>query len=324
VTPPELSVVVASHERPLRLRFLLNALAEQTAPRDLWEVIVVHDSGGPETEELLGGHELARAGVLGHERLRAGSALAPVQRNHGWRAARAPMVAFTDDDCRPPPTWVARALEAARRHPGAVVQGATRPDPDEAWMLLASQHARSQDVEPPTPWAETCNILYPRAVLEALDGFEDSPPPTTGEDADLAARARGAGYRLVGDPELLTFHAVDVPGPLARLRFVRRWRDLPRMVRRHPELRRELFLGFFWKPTHAELALALAGVGLARRRPAALALVWPYAWRATSHYGRGPRGLARSLAELPGRVVYDLAETVAIAAGAIRHREPML
>ncbi len=55
---PEISVVVASHDRPYRLRWLLNALEEQTLDRDRWEVIVAHDSRGPETEALLREHPL--------------------------------------------------------------------------------------------------------------------------------------------------------------------------------------------------------------------------------------------------------------------------
>ena len=52
-------------------------------------------------------------------------------RNEGWRAAGAPLVAFTDDDCVATPVWLEEALRAAREEPGAIVQGRTEPDPDE-------------------------------------------------------------------------------------------------------------------------------------------------------------------------------------------------
>jgi glycosyltransferase involved in cell wall biosynthesis len=168
---PEIAVVVPSHDRPLRLRWLLNALEEQTLPRDRFEVVVVHDSSGPETEELLRTHPLAAEGVLRHRAFAPGPGPAH-KRNAGWRMARAPLVAFTDDDCRPPPEWLERALAGARRHPGAIVQGTTRPDPDEEELVLAAAHARTQRIDPPSPWAETCNIVYPRDVLEAVGGFD--------------------------------------------------------------------------------------------------------------------------------------------------------
>src|SRR3954454_9052027 len=128
---PEIAVIVPSHDRPLRLRWLLNALAEQTLPTDRWEVIVGHDSSGPETEELLRTHPLARAGVLRHVALEPGTAPPGRNRNAAWKLTEAPIIAFTDDDCRPPAEWLENALNAALRHPGAIVQGATMPDPDE-------------------------------------------------------------------------------------------------------------------------------------------------------------------------------------------------
>src|SRR3954468_16803872 len=70
----EVSVVVPSHDRPLRLRWLLNALEEQSLPAGEWEVVVGHDSSGPETDELLRTHPLATAGTLRHVTLPPGSA----------------------------------------------------------------------------------------------------------------------------------------------------------------------------------------------------------------------------------------------------------
>src|SRR3546814_2372804 len=53
-------------------------------------------------------------------------------RNAGWRAARAPVVAFIDDDCTPEPGWVAALARAfARNDRLGVAQGRTQaPDGD--------------------------------------------------------------------------------------------------------------------------------------------------------------------------------------------------
>ena len=85
-------------------------------------------------------------------RLEPGTGTPARHRNLGWRAARAPLVAFTDDDCRPEPDWLEVLLAAARRHPSAIVQGATRPDPFESELLQAI-HARTQQIEPPSIFA---------------------------------------------------------------------------------------------------------------------------------------------------------------------------
>src|SRR2546426_5419523 len=100
MSTPEISVVVASHDRPLRLRWFLNALEEQTLPRDRWEIVVAHDSVGPETDELLSTHPLAQDGTLRFVKLPASSAPPGANRNAALKLARAPLIAFTDDDCR--------------------------------------------------------------------------------------------------------------------------------------------------------------------------------------------------------------------------------
>src|SRR5579884_4266990 len=98
---PLISVVIPTRDRSVRLRWLLNALADQTLEVERFEVVVANGSRRGETSALLEQHRLAQAGVL--RELRTGTASLPVQRDLAWRATRAPLVAFTDDDCRPAP-----------------------------------------------------------------------------------------------------------------------------------------------------------------------------------------------------------------------------
>ena len=308
----DIAVAVASHARPVRLLWLLNALEEQDLDRSRFEVVVAHDSGpDSQTERILSTHPLARAGVLRHVTHPRTAGPAEL-RNAAWRATTAPLVAFTDDDCRPPPTWLGAALAAAQRAPGSVVQGATRPDPDEAALLRAAR-ARSVWIDPPTWQAQTCNIVYPREVLERVGGFDDGGMPLcAGEDTDLFQRAKTP---LTAAPDVLTYHAVEPMTVAGRVRYAWRWRQLPGLVARHPDLRRHAELGVFWKKRHARFVLALAAV--ATRRPA---LALPWALAALPSYGSGPRGRARAVTELPGQAVVDAVEVAALAAGSVRHR----
>ena len=314
---PEISVVVPSHDRPLRLRWLLNALEEQTLPPERWEVIVAHDSVGSDADRELESHPLARSGTLRVVRQRAGSAPPGANRNAGWRAARAPVIAFTDDDCRPPPGWLERALELARANPGSVIQGATLPDPLEIAMLHAA-HWHTQRILPPSPYVEACNIVYPKDLLERVGGFDEKLH--TGEDTDLFLRARATGATLVPARDLLIYHAVVSLTLLEKLRSTRRWQDLPEVVRRHPSLRRDFTLWVFWKRTHAWLPVALLGAVLGRRRPLLALLALPYLVHALPQHGTDPRGRFRAVAELPAQTLVDLAEITALAKGSIRHR----
>lgn len=316
---PEIAVVVPSHNRPLRLRWLLNALHDQTLPFERWEVIVGHDSAGTETDELLASHELARRGVLRHVRLDPGTAPPGRNRNAAWRMARAPIIAFTDDDCRPPPDWIENALAAARRHPGAIVQGSTMPDPDEGVIGHHAPHVRIQSIWPPRPWAQACNIIYPREALERSGGFPEDM--YVGEDTALAENARALGFDYVGAPDVVTRHAIDETTLWGLVRGAWRWQELPLLIRRHPRLRSEFPMGLFWKRTHAWAPLAAAGFALMRRsRLGALAAV-PYLVHATpKHHGQHPRGRIRSVSELPGKFAVDVSEILALAWGSIKHR----
>jgi GT2 family glycosyltransferase len=326
---PQLSVVVASHNRPLRLRWLLNALEDQTLDGSQWEVVVAHDSHGTATDELLASHPLARAGRLRSTRLPPGSAPPGANRNAALRLARAPTVVFTDDDCRPPAGWLQAVLDAARADPRAVVQGPVEPDPDEL-VMLRSPFPRTQSFgSVPRPWLECANVLYPRAVVEALGGFcEDM---RTGEDAELGQRARTRGVPIRGERSMLTYHAVEEGQLWDRLREVRRWGDLALLIERHPELRSELFLRVFWKRPHATLLLALLGLAVAARAPGdralrlagPLVLALPWARERASH-GTGQRGRLRQLANLPGWALIDLFEIATLARAGVKRGTAIL
>src|SRR3954451_1749725 len=101
--PVAVSVVVASHARHLRLRWLLNALEEQTLAPEHWDVEVVHDYPAAVAERVIERHPLAEAGRLRHVTIEPGTGSPSRQRNIGWRGARGELIAFTDDDCRPEP-----------------------------------------------------------------------------------------------------------------------------------------------------------------------------------------------------------------------------
>jgi GT2 family glycosyltransferase len=313
-----LAVVVATHGRPLRLRWLLNALEEAEDPGLPWELVVARNASDEPTRALLADRGV-RTVVLPDG---AGPA---ALRNAGWRATDASIVVFTDDDCRPPSDWLANALQAAARDPDAILQGTVRPDPDEIVIKLHAPYARTLEVTPPSGFGETANMAYPRALLEAVGGFDEQLPRAAAEDTDLALRAQEHGAPLVAAPEMLTYHCVEAGSLLGRLRDVGRWQHVAYIVRRHPQVRENLPARIFWKPAHARLPLALAGACIARRHPLlAGALAAPWVIEALPSYGTSPRGRARAFSELPAHLLIDLAETAAMVRGSIRYRTLIL
>ena len=303
----ELSVVVPTRNRADRLRALLASLAEQDAPP--FEVIVVDNASEDATLAVV-----AEADSATDAHVRAIHLPRPmgpaVARNHGWRSARADLVVFTDDDVVATPGWLSRIAAAHARDPEAVIQGRTIPDPREAHRLSA--FSRSQQSTGPGPWFQTCNIAYPRALLERLNGFDETYWEAAGEDTDLGWRAVEAGARVIYDPEAVNWHAVHEPGPLALIRASQKWRLGVRTVAAHPQIRDSLHRRVFWKPSHERLLLAAAGVALIRR-PAALALLLPYIALQRSQHG----SYAGTVAALPAHLALDSAEVVAMVRGSL-------
>ena len=316
------SVVVPSHGRLLRLRWLLNALEEQTLGRDRFEVVVVHDYDDAQTAAMIERHPLAQAGVVRSVRIDPARARASRQRNIGWRAARAPAVAFVDDDCRPHPEWLERLVHAAARAPDAIVQGTVVGDPLEA-DVFARPLVRTLWVTPPDPRAQTANILYPKTLLERVDGFDESL--VVGEDMELCLRCRRAGAPLAAAPGALVFHAVEAFSLRGWSRVNRKWQDLPLMLKAQPSLRRYKPLGVFWTWRHLRAWLAGAGVLAGTARDDALLLALPYlALDVVPRRGFRPKLLVTALSEAPRVIAGDLVELVWFARGSVRHRSVLL
>ena len=306
------AVVVPTRDRPRRLAALLEALRYQTLSASEFEVVVVDDgSTDPEV-----GTVLAQAETWSEPRvrvLRRESSLGPAAaRNAGWRQTRAPLVAFTDDDCAPPPHWLEAALAAHGENPDAVIQGRTDPLPDEDHKR--SPFARTLVIHDGGPPFETCNIFYPRPLLERLGGFDESFALPAGEDTDLGWRARGLGAPVVFAADAQTYHAVIVEGPVGMLRSALRWSQAVPVFAKHPQLRREhLHRGVFWSSRHEHLLRFLAALALLRRsRLVALVLAWPYLVHLTKR--RSGPVLA------PYILLHDLVEMYAVVRGGVRNR----
>jgi GT2 family glycosyltransferase len=222
-------------------------------------------------------------------------------------------VAFTDDDCTPTPGWLQGGLDACRSEPGAIVQGRTDPRPDQ--LHLISPFSRTMVIHAVGPLYETCNIFYPRELLEELGGFAgDTYALPAGEDTDLAWRALERGVSTRYEPSALVHHEVLVAGPVGMLRNAIRWHTAIPVFARHPALRREhLHRGIFWSNTHEHLLRFLLGLAVARRsRLLALVLARPYLIRLVRRRS-GPL-LA------PYILLVDIVELAAVLRGSWRSR----
>jgi len=297
----QVSVVVPTVDRLELLDRCLDGLAKQTGVD--YEVIVVHD-GVPEIEALLE----QRAADLPLVSLRSSVRPPAPKRNLGWRTARAPIVAFTDDDCEPQPGWLAAGL-AGFEGDVVIVQGRTCPHPDDKGNR--GTFARTLDINRLTETYPTANLFFRRDVLARADGFDERFGGAAGEDTDLAWRVLEGGGRAAFNEDATVFHAIHPFGFVDHLRSLPRWADLTLVVRRHPTARRLAHRRWFWEKTHTTAALAFVGLLLAPFDKRAALLTVPHLVRRVRSDGpvAGPQ-----------LAIVDLAEVAVMVRGSIRHR----
>lgn len=312
---PLVSVVVATQNRASRLERLLVSLSEQTLASEQFEVVVVDDASTDATPGVLARFAAGRLRL--HPIRRTASQGAAAARNQGWRSARAPLIAFTDDDCEAAPAWLEAGLEACRAHPGALVQGRVDPLPSEAH--LQSPYTRTLRIHGDGPYYQTCNIFYPRAVLDRLGGLDaEAFPRLSGEDTDLAWRAIEAGVPTAYEERAQIYHAVHRIGARGRLRVAARWGGGLQVYRRHPGARERVFTKrVFWKPWHYTLVRALLAFLLPRRlRHLRVFLIAPYvdSLLVRCRYEHGHPW------DAPFFVAEDLVEVTAAARASVRYR----
>lgn len=307
----DVSVVMATHDRPERLGRQLDALRAQTVPHDRFEVIVVDDASGPETQVVLE-RQSSLDGLNMRVITRAVSGGPAAARNEGWRASKAALVAFTDDDCQAPPGWLEAGLNASRANPGRFVQGPTAPIPEEVPSYGPFSHTMLVDAC--GPGFETCNIFYPRELLERLGGFDEtSYSGPGGEDTDLGWKAIESGTEPVWEPAALMHHAVTQLGPVGKLKMAARWHESMLPFRRYAALREHRYAGVFWNRVHLWLFRAALALVLPKR------LWWLRWWLAAPYVIRLSSRRSGPLLT-PYLVLHDLIEVTAVVRGAIRYR----
>ena len=203
---PQVSVVVPTCGRPALLARCLQALESQSLPRDQYEVIVAED------------------------RHRDGPATA---RNQGWRRARAPIVAFTDDDCIPDHDWLRRGLEAlaggAHAVCGRIVMPLTGAPTD--YERDAQGLERAEFV--------TANCFVRKFMLERVGGFDERFRLAWREDSDLHFALLAQGARIVREPRAVVVHPVRPANWGVSLRQQRKVMFDALLFKKYPRLYRE-------------------------------------------------------------------------------------
>lgn len=203
---PLVSVVIPTYRRPEMLRRCLEAVLGQHPAPEACEVIVVDDGRSDTTRLQLAGiaRDMARQGTnceLRYLRPSPAQRGPAAARNAGWRAARAEIIAFTDDDTIPAPDWLVAGLEAM-----------AEPDIAAAWgYVVVPLRAQPTDAERNIAGLDgaefvTANCFVRRAALFRAGGFDERFKRPWREDSDLYFTLLENGERVVQAGKPLVLH----------------------------------------------------------------------------------------------------------------------
>jgi glycosyltransferase involved in cell wall biosynthesis len=327
---PDISVVISVKNRFKMLEDCLMALLQQTIGLNRFEVIVVDNVSQDDIAGLCAAM-LARGLPLRYLRMQHDKGPAPA-RNRGVSQARAPVIAFTDSDCRPHPEWLDLGLAALTDPTVAFSTGPVLPKPEQTAAMFSKLTFVTAQEHPTFP---TANMIVRKGVFDAFGGFDENLSfrdplnrATECADTDLAWRIIKAGYARRFEPRAVIWHEIEQQSLLQWVLEPTRLFLVPALVKRHPELRKSLLVArlFFYPP----IWLLYAAVCLA-----AIAVMWqpllllllPPALVARGIHRTGSAD-PRRLAAHAGRVMAHLPRMAVMIAsllyGSIRYRALVL
>lgn len=250
---PRASIVIPVHNAFAHTLACLRAIAA-APPSAAIEVIVVDDASHDGTAAVL-----PRIGGLRHHR-RAVNGGFIAACSDGAALARGEALVFLNNDTVPQPGWLDALLRTFAEQPGVGLVGAQLLYPDgrlqeSGGRVLRDGNAESlgRFADPDHPllrfardvdYCSGAALAIPRALFEALDGFDVRYAPGYYEDTDLAFRVREAGHRVLCQPDARVVHvegasagtdpASGMKAAQARNRtvFAERWRE---RLRSHPD-----------------------------------------------------------------------------------------
>jgi len=229
--PPPVSVIVAARNEAGTLPSLLDALAAQTHPNH--EVVLVDDASTDDTAAVITDWAENRPYVTV---VRVTEPAPPRKKNalaRGIEAATHDLLAFTDADCTPPPTWLSTLAQ-------------THKDTEEDCVLVGYSPLRGPGLVGRFSRYETLvaglytgaaigwgrpymavgrNLSYSRGVFEATGGFAPTDDALSGDDdlfVQAVHRRTDAPIRALLDSR--TFVPAEAPSS---------WTDWWRQRRRH-------------------------------------------------------------------------------------------
>jgi len=196
----KLSIVIPSYNSKALISHCLESLREQVQNQPC-EVIVVDSSAEDISPFLQQQFPFVRTIHL-PEQAYPGTA-----RTIGIRASRAPVIAFTDTDCRVDADWIKNILAAHENGKqvvgGPVCNGTPWHPVGTAEYLLEFSELIPGHPSRPVRFIPTCNISFRRSVFDKIGRLEDS---IKGSDALFARQINLLGEQIYFERAICIWH----------------------------------------------------------------------------------------------------------------------
>lgn len=221
----KLSIVLTTYNRSAQVVATLRSIAAMTAPRGLWECVVVNNNSTDDTaaavQEFIS-REAAGCNIRMVTECEQGLSAA---RNRGYAESRGEYIAFIDDDERVNADFAAAYIDLFDTHADASAAGgrvvAEYPAGRPEWMspLVERPVANPMDFGrrvrefPRRRCPAGGNMAFRRSTLETSGVFDTAlgrkgATLTGGEENDLFGRIRRAGLRVMYAPDAVIYHVI--------------------------------------------------------------------------------------------------------------------
>lgn len=206
----DFTVIVPTRNRPAQLAECVQALLSQDEEAGSFEIIVVDDAGDSNLDPLIQGNAMAQIPIR-LLRLETNAGPGPA-RNAGAAIASGRWLAFTDDDCRPRPLWLAalRPLLAASNSTLAggrtINQLSKNPHAAASQLICDAAYSFFNPHPEMVRFLASNNLAAPREHFLKLGGF-DPQFRVASEDRDLCDRWLFYGGHLAFTEHAVVEHA---------------------------------------------------------------------------------------------------------------------
>lgn len=208
----KISVIIPTYNRKNELGKLLYSLNNQTLPPSQFEIIVVDDGSGDDTEEWLMKHkDQFKVKISFYAQVHRGPGAA---RNLGMEKAHGDIFAFTDTDCVAQPEWLEYLIKPFHSQKVGAVGGREIINDKDPFLMRCFHYLMTSPLTTGGLrgkrgrrlahfYPRTFNMAISKKAYQATEGFKKM---FHAEDIELSYRIKQKGFDLIYEDAARVYH----------------------------------------------------------------------------------------------------------------------